>query len=111
MRMFYVSIQCFILGTINLKEQSERERKKFCFRCRVEDQTMTSICMNCKKALYCNRKCMKKNVPLHTMICRFFIENQNSVKAVVQKMTENYTYYNLESQKQNNRKNQIVGGR
>lgn len=101
MRMFYVSIQCFILGSIRLQEN---HKSKVCFRCKVEDQSITSICFHCKKAIYCNRKCLKKNKSIHYKICKFHSKNIQAIRTVMEGIRENYSYYKESIEKANERR-------
>lgn len=102
--MFFVTIQCLILGVIKLQINANENRSKVCFRCKLEDATITAICLNCKKALYCNRKCMKKNQDIHTFICRFHVEKNQAIKTIMATMRENYDYYQEQSEKASLRK-------
>ena len=102
--MFFVTIQCFIIGTIKLQNNANDQRIKICFRCKLEDQTITAICLNCKKALYCNRKCMKKNKRIHNLLCRFHLDKHHAIKAVMDGMKDNYDYYQEQTEKANARK-------
>jgi len=79
-------------------------RVKTCFRCKKEDQTITAICLNCKKALYCNRKCMKKNKRIHSLMCRFHLDKHYAIKTVMEEMKKNFNYYQEEMTKANERK-------
>jgi len=69
------------------------EKVRICFRCKLEDRNITAICLNCKKAIYCNRKCMKKNRKIHDMICRVYIEKSLMIKSVMESMTESFSQY------------------
>lgn len=102
--MFYTSIQCFILGTIKLMDNVNNQKVRICFRCKVEDSSITAICLNCKKAIYCNRKCMKKNRKIHDMICRIYIEKSPIIKTVMENMKDNFAKYKESNEKQNERR-------
>ena len=102
--MFYTSIQCFLLGTIKLVETVNKNKVRICFRCKVENQSITAICLNCKKAIYCNRKCMKKNKRIHDPLCNTYIEKYQIIKAVMDEMTKNYDFYVDQNDRINERK-------
>jgi len=104
MRMFYTSIQCFILGTIKLRESVNSQKVRICFRCKTEDSTITAICLNCKKAIYCNRKCMKKNRKIHDMICRIYIDKSTNINSVMEAMSDNFRNYKDYNEKVNERR-------
>ena len=104
MRMFYTAIQCLVLGTIKLMDTVNTQKVRICFRCKTEDHTITAICLNCKKAIYCNRKCMKKNKKIHDSICRIYIDRYQQIRSVMDQMKENFAYYKDYNEKLNERR-------
>jgi len=47
---------------------------------------------------------MKKNSNIHTIVCRFHIEKYQAIKTVIEKMKENYNYFEEQNEKANERK-------
>jgi hypothetical protein len=68
----------------------KNNKLRICFRCKLIDQTITEFCMNCKKSVYCTKKCRKKNKNLHDGICNDYIENYPYIKEVMSQMEDFY---------------------
>lgn len=104
MRMFYTIIQCFILGNIKQYKFLDTNKIRICYRCKVEDKTMTAFCLNCKKAIYCNRKCMNKNRRIHDILCKIHTDKQNQIKSLVGQMDTNFNFFINETNRINQRR-------
>jgi hypothetical protein len=104
-RIFYSSIQSFALGNIKLFKIVSDKKLKICYRCKNEDPSMNCFCLNCKRATYCNNKCMNKNLVLHAKICRFYMEKGAIVNSMLDKTMEYFVEYEKETKEVNLRKN------
>jgi len=95
MRMFHSIIQCFMIEIFRLMKKIREANINFkiCFRCKTEDPGMTAVCLDCKRAIYCNRKCLKKNRKIHNLICRIYLEKNAAIKAVFEQMQLNFEEY------------------
>jgi len=92
MRMFYSIIGCFIQGTMKQYKNVKNNNLRICLRCKLIDLTITEFCMDCKKAVYCNKKCKKKNSVLHKGICEEYILKFPYIKETLAQMEENYKF-------------------
>jgi tetratricopeptide (TPR) repeat protein len=92
-RMFMSFIQCFTRGAITIYNSASSNGSKICFRCRNDDSSINCICLNCKRALYCNKKCLRKNRILHDSLCKYYLENNQLIKAMMNSLMENYILY------------------
>lgn len=79
------SLECYTIIT--------RHLSKICFRCKDDQSSVNAVCLNCKKAIYCTKKCMVKNSILHDYVCKYYIEKENSIKMFIEKFGENYKSY------------------
>ncbi len=106
MRMFYSVIQCIIIGTFRFM-RSMRDmcpNGKICFRCKIQDSGITAIFLNCKRAIYCNRKCLKKNKKIHDIICNIYVEKSTSIKVTYEQMEQNFVDYEIQVTRANEKK-------
>jgi hypothetical protein len=55
----------------------------------MNDEIKT-FCINCQFAVYCSKKCMKKNYQLHKRLCDYFVENNAIIKSLMDTMSFNY---------------------
>jgi len=77
---------------------------KICYRCKNENQSLNYVCLNCKRAMYCNKKCCKKNLVLHDQICRIYSEKGSTINSLFDKTLEYYVEYEKEIQVVNMRR-------
>jgi tRNA G18 (ribose-2'-O)-methylase SpoU len=77
---------------------------KICFRCKVEDPGITAVCLNCKRAIYCNRKCLRKNRKMHDIICNIYIEKSISIRGTFEEMQQNFQQYEIQVTRLNEKK-------
>ena len=103
-RIFYSTIQSFALGTIKICKIVSAQKLKICFRCKNEDPSLNCICLNCKRAVYCNRKCMNKNNTLHDDICRQYMDNGATINSLFDKTMEYYIDYEKDTKELNLRR-------
>lgn len=106
MRMFNSLIQCLIIGTFRFMRRIREinPNAKICFRCKVEDPGITAVCLNCKRAIYCNRKCLKKNRKMHDIICNIYLEKNISIRVTYEQMEQNFTDYEIQVTRMNEKK-------
>lgn len=106
MRMFNSVIQCITLGIFRMIKRMKdySPNSKICFRCKVEDPGITAICLNCKRAIYCNRKCLKKNRKIHDIICNIYIEKNISIKVTFESMQLSFQDYEMQVTRINEKK-------
>jgi len=90
--MFGSIIASFIQGAMKEYKNVKNKNLRICFRCKLIDKTITEFCMDCKKSVYCNKKCRKKNKVLHEGICNDFIMNFPYIKETISQMEENYKF-------------------
>ncbi len=83
-------LKCFASETLRIIYEYQG---KVCFRCRLEDNSMNAVCLNCNVAIYCNKKCMKKNQILHENICKFYVDNRTLINNFMKQLDENYKLY------------------
>jgi hypothetical protein len=102
--MFGSIIGSFIQGAMKEYKKVKNTNMRICFRCKLIDQTITEFCMNCKRSVYCNKKCKKKNKVLHDGICNDYIENYPYIKEVISQMEENYKFLEDQVNRQNIKK-------
>lgn len=89
-RMFMSFLKCFTYETLNIIYEN---RSRYCYRCDIEDNSINAICLNCDSAVYCNKKCMKKNFRLHVNLCRFYKENKQLIANYMERLEESYRSY------------------
>jgi hypothetical protein len=82
---------------------------KACYRCKVKDPGITCICLNCKRATYCNRKCMKKNRRMHDPLCNIYLEKSSVIKELSDSMRENFNKFRNLMSKSNDKKSKETG--
>ena len=106
MRMFNSTIQCLILGIFRFMKRMKDlyPNGKMCFRCKVEDPGITAVCLNCKRAIYCNRKCLKKNRKIHDIICNILIDKNIPIKVTFEQMQVYFQDYELQVTRMNEKK-------
>ncbi len=81
------------------------KKMKICYRCKNEDPSLNCFCLNCKRATYCNNKCMNKNLILHAKICRNYMEKGSIINSIFDKTMEYYIDYEKETKELNLRRN------
>lgn len=112
MRMFHSVIQCFMIEIFRLmkKIRESNFNLKICFRCKLEDSGITAVCLDCKRAIYCNRKCLKKNSKIHSIICKIYLEKNSAIKAVFEQMQLNFEEYESQVKRAHEKKIREFGG-
>jgi hypothetical protein len=103
-RMFYCFTQCLIIGTMKLYTSHIRNNTTVCYRCKLIDKSVKIVCLSCKHASYCSKKCLKKNLALHKKLCHTFIENQLIIKTMMEQMSQNYIIVEEKTNRKNIRK-------
>lgn len=93
MKMFMSIIKCFVVGTIENYKSMINLKLKICFRCSNEDKSLNCICMNCKFAVYCNKKCLRKNYILHETLCGFYLDNVGLINSLMAKTVGSFITY------------------
>jgi hypothetical protein len=104
MRMFSHFTQTLITGTMSLYTKFKSNKLRVCFRCRAMNNNINTFCLNCQFAVYCSKKCMKKNYNLHKKLCDYFVENNSILKSLMETMSVNYL---IIEEKQNKKLNKI----
>lgn len=97
MRAFNAFIQCFCLETVRMFQRVVNQRMKICYRCKNDDPSINAICLNCKRAIYCSKKCMKKNRILHEHFCKFYLEKSQTLRIMINQIIENQNSYEQHS--------------
>lgn len=101
-RMFMSLLKCFTYETLNIIYE---HKGKICYRCETEDNSINAICLACKAAIYCNKKCMRKNRILHVYLCNFYTENRKTIDSFMENLVENYKVYKEQMQRLEFRRN------
>lgn len=102
--MFGSIIASFIQGAMGEYKNVKNNNMRICFRCKLIDKTITEFCMDCKKSVYCNKKCRKKNRNVHEGICDEYIEKYAYIKETIAQMEENYKFLEEQINRQNVKK-------
>ena len=96
--------QCLALATVKMLNYFADRKIKICFRCKNDDSGINAYCLNCKIAIYCNKKCNKKNRIVHDIICLIYIENGEYIRNTVLKALENHQKYEDQIYRVNDRR-------
>src|SRR5690606_36330760 len=83
-------LKCFSTEVLNILYEY---RGKVCFRCGLEEDSINAICLNCNTAIYCNKKCMKKNRPLHENLCKYYMDHKQLISLFMSQLDEDYKSY------------------
>ncbi len=89
-RIFNTMLKAFSAETLNIIYEYQG---KVCYRCQTEDNSMNALCLNCSSALYCNKKCMRKNRILHENLCRYYMTNRAAVNNFMKSLSDNFKSY------------------
>ena len=110
--MFNSIIQCFMIEIFRLMKRIRESsfNMKIWFRCKLEDSGITAVCLDCKRAIYCNRKCLKKNRKIHEQICTIYVEKNNAIKAVFEQMQLNFEEYETQVTRAQEKKDREFAG-
>ena len=107
MRIINSIIQCLMIEIFRLMKRIRESsfNMKICFRCKTEDSGITALCLDCRRAIYCNRKCLKKNKKIHSSICKIYLEKNSAIKAVFEQMQLNFEEYETQATRIQEKKN------
>jgi hypothetical protein len=106
--MFSHFIQALIIGTMAQYSKFKKNNLKVCFRCRAMSADLNTYCLNCHSVVYCEKKCMKKNLVLHKKLCDFYVENNSIIKSMMENMSFNYAIIEEKRSKANSIQNESL---
>ncbi len=97
MRMFYSYIQYLIIEVHKkfIQESSFGRDKKHCTRCKSKkfNPDESQVCFNCHRSVFCSMECMKKNQPIHEVICKILFLKNKEVTKVVELINQSMSSY------------------
>ncbi len=97
-------IQGLSISTVRLFDTVLKDKIKICYRCKNDDREMNMMCLNCKRAIYCNKKCMNKNAIVHENVCGYYVQNSQYINNIVAQAFDNMYKYEAQVFVNNDRK-------
>lgn len=92
MRVLSSFIQATVKSVMDLNHNHNGGDTKvlICYRCKIQDKNIKTVCLNCNKVRYCNQQCLKKNKPLHALVCRIYLDDYPVINETMKGMKQNF---------------------
>ena len=98
--MFYVAEELLNINIKKIKIQDNMKKEKIknkeannpilnCYTCKL-NKTLTTVCLNCRKAFYCSSQCCNSNKIIHRFICSIYINFNPLIDTLNRALKENY---------------------